>query len=858
MLRNWNMQKPNTMRGKKITLLLSFVLFTLLGVQAQIGDNEFKGGGASLKQYVKIAKEAFENKDYYTAMVRYKQATEISPNNLDLKYAHAESARLLNAYTVAEMSYTEVIEARGENQYPLAELWLAEVKQNLDKYQEGIALFDSFLEAQTGNESIKTYYIQRAKKGRMDCEWARVKSLEPQDIQIIHLGNEVNSEYNEIAPFLKGDTLFLSSTRFRNEEENNGDARLYTRMMASVDGGDSFELTEHKVNEPGRHAANVAFSDDYKRMYYTLCDYVGESAQIRCAIYFKELLADGVWSSAIKLPDHINPVNASSTHPSISYDKSEGSEVLYFASDMEGGKGKMDIWMSKIAEDGTVGEPVNMEQINSEENEVTPFFHEQSQTLYFSSDGLQGFGAYDIYEMTKKDGAWKDPENMGAPINSSLNDVYFSLNQDGSMAVMSSNRKGSIYIDPKDEICCNDVYKFEFNTQVEVLVSTFEGLTKEELAGVTVTVYEVGDDGELIEIEMLTNLDDNEFPFFLERGKKYIIEGKKDGYVVAKEELFIPEDAPDQILQDLYLDPITVDLKVLVYDLDSGLPLNGVTVQIVEISEDGSEKIVQEQLNEVGNDFQFPLDRDKKYVIRAKKPAYKPLDDLELNTFDITKSETFLAELQLKRTGFLDYLPLAIYFDNDYPSPDSRSKTTEDGYEDLIDAYYARKEEYKLLFTDPMTQEEAFLTAQRYESFFEREVKQGYEDLREFANALLSFLDNGNQVRIALKGFASPRSTDSYNYNLSARRINSIENFFRSYSGGLLLKYLEDGRFAIEREPIGEEQAPNFVIDKIQDERNSIFSLGASLERRVEIIEAEIILGETDGSQFEIKGEGER
>ncbi|MEM9991245.1 MAG: hypothetical protein AAF738_05735, partial [Bacteroidota bacterium] len=339
--------------------------------------------------------------------------------------------------------------------------------------------------------------------------------------------------------------------------------------------------------------------------------------------------------------------------------------------------------------------------------------------------------------------------------------------------------------------------------------------------------------------------------------KTYVLEGKKDGYVVAEEKLFIPEDAPDQILQDIFLEPISIDLQVLVYDLDSGLPLEGVTVQIVEVDEDGVENIVQEQINEIGNDFEFPLDRDKRYLIRASKPAYRPLEDLELTTFDLVKSEKFLAEVQLKRTGFLDYLPLAIYFDNDYPTPDSRSLTTEENYADLVGEYYAKKQEFEELFTSPIAADSAFLLSERYEAFFERELKKGYEDLTEFADALLLFLQNGNSVRIALKGFASPRSTNDYNYNLSSRRIYSVENFFRSYSRGELLNYIESGQFILDREPIGEEQAPNFVIDRIYDERNSIFSLGASIERRVEIIEAEITLSNSGESEFDLKG-GER
>lgn len=862
LLRIWNMKRPMNVNTTKI--FVSFACFMLLAFVAVgqeteegQGGSPFKSSGGTFKQYVKKGMEAFESKDYYSAMTFYGRASQADPKNMTVMYAHAESARLLGAYTLAEKSYERVMEQRGENEFPETEFWLANVKQKLGNYTEAIALYDGFLEDQIGNENVKSYTIQRARKLKMDCEWSRKMALTPQDIQIQQLGDEVNSEYNEIAPFLKGDTLFFSSTQFRAPEENFGDSRLYTRVMASVEGQQSFEVVEHKFNEAGMHSANTAFNEDFTRVYFTLCSYVDETSEIRCNIYYKELLADGVWSAAVRLPEAINPVGANSTQPSIGYDKTEGTQMLYFSSNMEGGKGGMDIWMSKITPEGDVEAPKNMEELNTEENELTPFFHNKSQTLYFSSDGHQGLGAQDVFKMKKKDGVWQEFENMGAPVNSSLNDVYFMLNPDGEIGHISSNRKGSKYIEPENEICCGDLYQLEFEVKVEVLVSTFDNSNQEALAGVVITAYELSEDGTRTEVAELENLSGNEFPFLLERGKTYILEAKKDGYVVAEEELFIPEDAPDQILQDVFLDPISIDLQVLVYDLDSGLPLNGVTTQIVEISEDGTEAIVQEQDNKFGNDFQFPLDRNKRYVIRASKPAYKPLEDLELTTFDIVKSETFLAEIQLKRTGFLDYLPLAIYFDNDYPVPDSRRKETDENYADLVGDYYAKKQEFETLFTEPIPADSAFLLSERYEAFFEREVKKGYEDLTEFGDALLLFLQNGNTVRIVLKGFASPRSTDAYNYNLSSRRIYSVENFFRSYSRGELLNYIEDGRFIIEREPIGEEQAPNYVIDRISDERNSIFSLGASLERRVEIIEAEITLSNSGRSEFDLKG-GER
>src|SRR5690606_153279 len=104
----------------------------------------------------------------------------------------------------------------------------------------------------------------------------------------------------------------------------------------------------------------------------------------------------------------------------------------------------------------------NLEQINTIENDITPFFHDASQTLFFSSDGYKTLGGYDIFKSKITNGNWTEPEHTGFPLNSSYNDVYFVLNNDSTLAYLSSNRLGSMYLDENNKSCCNDIYKVTF------------------------------------------------------------------------------------------------------------------------------------------------------------------------------------------------------------------------------------------------------------------------------------------------------------------------------------------------------------------------------------------------------------
>ncbi|HLP18926.1 MAG TPA: hypothetical protein VK174_01420, partial [Chitinophagales bacterium] len=166
-----------------------------------------------------------------------------------------------------------------------------------------------------------------------------------------------------------------------------------------------------------------------------------------------------------KLGEQVNDPAATNTQPAIGFDK-VGNEVLFFSSDREGGQGQMDIWVSKLNADGTYQPAVNAgTKINSQGNEVTPFYDVNNKKLFFSSDWHYGFGGYDIFETTGEAVTWSDPKNLLMPINTPQNDLYYSKAVDDSRAYITSNRKGSYFIEA--ETCCNDIYAYGTGKKVQ-------------------------------------------------------------------------------------------------------------------------------------------------------------------------------------------------------------------------------------------------------------------------------------------------------------------------------------------------------------------------------------------------------
>lgn len=143
------------------------------------------------------------------------------------------------------------------------------------------------------------------------------------------------------------------------------------------------------------------------------------------------------WSEPASLGDKINRPDSWESQPSLSSD----GNVLFFASDRPGGYGGADIWMSERDANGNWQAPVNLGPvINSEANERSPFLHTDSKTLYFSSSRHPGMGGLDIYySKMGENGKWQKPVNIGYPINSENDETDFFVSLDGKTAYFSSN-----------------------------------------------------------------------------------------------------------------------------------------------------------------------------------------------------------------------------------------------------------------------------------------------------------------------------------------------------------------------------------------------------------------------------------
>jgi tetratricopeptide (TPR) repeat protein len=217
-------------------------------------------------------------------------------------------------------------------------------------------------------------------------------------------------------------------------------------------------------------------------------------------------------------------------------------------------------------------------------------------------------------------------------------------------------------------------------------------------------------------------------------------------------------------------------------------------------------------------------------------PIVSKSDSLNLIAENVRKTNSIKNISELERL-----IPVSIYFHNDIPNPRTLDSITQVNYLETYTSYNQLLPIYQQKYTFGTTGNQKELSKKDITSFFLFELQNGKKELDEFLEILEIELANGASFDLLFKGYASPLSQSYYNKILSKRRISSVRNYIAFYKNGALLKYMiaENGnnaRLQIKEEPFGEYKTDKAVSDNPNDQKNSIYSKKAALERKVEII----------------------
>lgn len=796
---------------------ISCIVFIAIGICS--------GYSQTQKAFIKAAEEAYQTKNYYGALTWFTEALDFDRNNPELIYKVAESARQFEAYDMAAEKYKLLVDSLGEGKYPDASFHLGKMYQRMGKYEEAKNYYNIYISENSGEDEEMT---ATAVNELASVEYAltRMEDID-KSADLIDFDTEVNTPYSEFGALKKDTVLYFSTMKYAEKVTDNIPPRSISKLHTLK--GDLNSVIEGDINETDLLVAHATFTSNGAKMIYTLCEYINDE-DIRCDLYARVINEDGSFGEKNKLPAPINVDSFTNTQPQISFDSTIQSDILYFVSDREGGKGKLDVYSSVLNADGSFSDPVNFEAINTKENDASPFYHSESKTLYFSSDGRLGLGGYDVYSVERSKDGWTEPLHLRVPINSSYHDLYYVLNNTGEEAYFSSNREGAMYLDPAKKACCFDIFKVSYDEIIiDLNALVFDELTSEPLEGATLTLIDnlSGDT-----IKVLTNEESNDFYFKVKKEKEYTI--------VAEREYYNSKNIPLSTLgitssttidENIYLKTDQTQLKLETFNKRTKEELAGVQIKIKNLTTNTIDTLA---LNENSNKYHFYLELGNKYEIEGSKFGFVTETDL----VDLSEeSEPLVIERKMYLDVFdiEDYMPVTVYFANDQPNPQSKSIYSDKVYGDLFNNFLGEKMDYIKTVAKSKKGEDKINAEKNIDAFFEGEVAGGYDKLKRFMRALKKELELGRSLEIAIKGYASPLADTKYNLALGQRRVSSIKNEMLNYDGGIFKEYVREGKLILTDISFGEETSPKDISDRKSD-KNAIYSVEASRERRVQIV----------------------
>lgn len=399
-------------------------------------------------------------------------------------YRLAQSYRLNYDYSHAADAYKKCVERKI---YLDAGYYYGLALMSQKKYNDALKAFDDYVLAKSGTDSLRTV----AAKKEASCYYA-LDSLVPKKAAIHLMDTMVfNHGTSNFAPmyYLSDQKLIFTSARKGGvvTDPEKQDSQYFCDLYYSTLEDTIWQkpLNFGRPVNTSLHEGAAVFTPEEVMLFTRWSD----NNRYEAFIYMARTTG-GKFYEAMKLGTNINLPGYKSHQPYVTLD----GKRLFFSSNRPGGKGGFDIWMASIDENGFVGEAKNIgAPINTEADEITPFYHEISNTLYFSSNGQIGLGGYDIFKssLNVDDSIYRTPVNLKEPINSSKDDAYYITDRLGHKGFFSSDRKDC----PSGH--CYNIYGYDNNPmKFDLDGHVTDEVTGNPIPSALVTIKDVHDNAE--------------------------------------------------------------------------------------------------------------------------------------------------------------------------------------------------------------------------------------------------------------------------------------------------------------------------------------------------------------------------
>ena len=487
---------------------------------------------------------------------KYPEAISLLEQAISIDSKYADAFLLQAAIYGTNKQYAESV-AAYEKAFALDSVYTFEYKlpysinlAGMGEFEKALQAINSLLDNPNINPNTKKAAQYRKRTYEFALEMEKKNHGKNYVFAPQNLGDGVNSEESEYFPSLTIDgneLVFTRRVKGFNEDFFSSQKKYDIWDIAKPLGGN--------VNTDQNEGAQM-ISQDGQWLVFTGCN--RPDGYGSCDIYISYLTPKG-WSEAINLGEKIN-TDQWESQPCLSPDKRD----LYFASRRFGGYGGSDIYVSHLQPNGRWGEPENMgPEINTSGDEASPFIHADNQSLYFTSNGLPGYGNEDLFMCRREPGgAWSKPENLGYPIN--------TINSEGTLFIASDGKTAYYSSDRSDSRGGLDIYSFELRENVRPFKTLWvkgKVFDKKTLKGLPSSV-------ELIDLgtrKLLSKVQTDEMGNYLITlpvGKDYAFNVNHRGYLFFSENFSLIQNSTDSTFEkNIPLQPIEANASIVLKNI---------------------------------------------------------------------------------------------------------------------------------------------------------------------------------------------------------------------------------------------------------------------------------------------------
>ncbi|HOY31248.1 MAG TPA: OmpA family protein [Bacteroidales bacterium] len=598
---------------KKCTVLFAAFVFILLNVSnAQTSGN---------KALLDSAYTYFEMENYPASLACFLKLKTSEPENANIDYhigvcyKHMPSEKY-KAIPYLEMAVKNISRdhtgtkdektAPADAYFYLGTAYL--INYDLEKAVAATEQYKTLLNPNDESEKIK---FKNADRQIAMARVAKELIKDPIPITVENLGKHVNTRFPEYAPaiVLDGNTLLFTARRDENVGDMVEDNGYYFEDIYMSKKSEITKWTEAiniKTVNTQDHEASISLSSDKKQLFIYKDD--GGDGNVYVSNH-----SEHEWQKPVKLG---NPINSKAweTHASLSSD----GNTIYFTSDRKGGYGGLDIYKSEKNANGKWGEAINLGNvINTEFNDDGPFLL-YDNVLYFCSQGHKTMGGYDIfYSRLKNDSTWSEPVNIGYPINTTDDDLFYTP-VDSLTAYFASVRVIDSYGTPGFGNL--DIYRLTIHPVV-IKGIAYDKHTREILPGAK--VYLLNDKMEIIEETVADT--NGAYCFPASYNRNYFLKASKDSYTDATDKASTYNiGEKKEVVVDLFPERIfDVSLKIHVDDAQTYMPLNEVRVIVKDVLSGDTVNLITDENGDIVKNLPDKKNNDSlHYEIEFAKQGY--------------------------------------------------------------------------------------------------------------------------------------------------------------------------------------------------------------------------------------------